>query len=228
MIAMGKSKRTLYFLVEGETEKWYLEWLAEQLTAASDCFWADFRIGSHMAPDSFAKRMQPPLHSCVYTLLDFESTDPAHEARFFAQLREMRHTGARRGIDFRLGYANYAFELWLILHRMPFTRPVVHRKDYLRPINQAFGTSFQSMPNYKKEKNFRRLLRKISLSDVSEAISRAGQIRKRNEHNQCPLLTFEGYTYYRQDPSLSVDLLISDVLACFGLLGTDSAGDLHD
>lgn len=214
---MSKSKYTFYFLVEGQTEKWYLEWLAKQITAASDLFWADFRIATPVTPDSFVRRMHPPPYSPVYVLLDFESTDPAHEKRFFAQLRAMRGISARCGLDFQLGYANYAFELWLILHKIPFTRPIAHRKDYLRPINQAFGTSFQSMPNYKKERNFRRLLQKLSMDDVCRAVARAGEIRERNARDHFPLLTFEGYQYYRHNPSLSVDLVIRDVFTRIGL-----------
>lgn len=214
---MGKTKLTMYFLVEGETERWYLQWLAEQVTAASPLYWADFRIGTRVRPDSFVRRMHPPAKEPVYVLLDYESTDAAHEAKFRSTLREMRQCADRTGVDFRLGYANYSFELWLILHRMDFMKPAAHRKDYLRAINQAFGTSFRSMPNYKKEKNFRRLLRMLTLEDVFRAMERAEQIRARCERLDCTLLSFQGYRYYRHDPSLSVDRIVADVFRRAGV-----------
>lgn len=208
----GKTRVRFYFLVEGETEKWYLQWLCGKISEASPAYFADFRIGTRMSPHAYAKRMHPPEGSRVYTLLDYESTDPSHERRFAQQLHEMRNAGSRSGLDFMLGYTNYAFELWILLHRVLFTRPVYHRKDYLKPINQAFNTSFRSMPNYKKEKNFRQLLATLSVADVLSAVGRAEQIRLRNEMLGRTLLRFEGYQYYRHDPSLSVDLVIRDIL----------------
>lgn len=214
---MGKTKLTMYFLVEGKTELWYLERLAELITSASDQYWANFRIGTPVTPESFVRRQRPPAKSVIYALLDFESTDPAHEQRFLRTLHELRVCGTKHDVNFCLGYANYAFELWLILHKMPFLRPVCHRKDYLKTINDAFGTSFRSMPNYKKEKNFRRLLRTLDLRDVFAAMDRAQRLRERNEREHYPLLRYDGFQYYRHDPSLSVDLVIADVLERAGI-----------
>lgn len=214
---MARSKLTMYFLVEGETEKWYFEWLGEKLTATSDAYWMDFRISTRLTPETCAKRMHPPSGTKIYTVLDFESLDPAHEARFQSILRSMRKAGERHGLEFMLGYTNFSFELWIILHKMPFTRPVYHRKDYLKPINEAYGTSFRSMPHYKKEKNFKRLLSKLTLEDVASAIERAEEIRRRNIHQGRTFLTYVGSTYCRSDPALSIDLVIRDILNRAGM-----------
>lgn len=44
------------------------------------------------------------------------------------------------------------------------------RKQYLGPINKAFGEKFESMDEFKKEENFQRCLRKMDLSNVISAI----------------------------------------------------------
>lgn len=209
----------MYFLVEGETEKLYLEWLAAKITAASDRFRVMFRIAVHSSPDSCVKRFGLAEGDRVYALLDYESTDSAHEEAFRGRLRAMRRTADRTGVQFILGYTNYAFELWLILHRISFTRPVYHRRDYLSYINIAFHTSFRSMHNYKNRGSLRRLLSGLTLDDVTGALQRACAIHAECRRIGATLLTFEGFRYYRHDPSLSVDGVVADILQRAGLGG---------
>lgn len=214
---MSRTVLTMYFLVEGETEKLYLEWLAAQLTAAQNSYRLRFRIAVRSSPHSCIKRFHPPDDSRIYVLIDYESTDPAHETAFQRKLHDMRLTGNRTGMDFMLGYSNYAFELWLILHKMSFTKPVYDRHDYLSYINTAFHCRLRSMHNYKKESSIRFLLAKLSLNDVRDAIARARQIDTVCLRNDATLLSSSGYRYFRHDPSLSVNLVIEDVLRRAGL-----------
>ena len=81
---------------------------------------------------------------------------------------------------------------------------LTHRGQYLEHINRAFGESFANLDQYKHEDEFKRCLRKISLDDVREAIERADVIMANNQRNAKTLLQYKGYTYYRDNPALSI------------------------
>lgn len=44
------------------------------------------------------------------------------------------------------------------------------KKQYITPINQAFGEKFANMDEFKEENNFKRCLKKMNLSNVISAI----------------------------------------------------------
>ncbi len=48
-----------------------------------------------------------------------------------------------------------------------------HRKQYIIPINRAYGENFEDMAEYKTEGNFKRRLNKLVLQDVINAVNRA-------------------------------------------------------
>lgn len=118
---------------------------------------------------------------------------------------------------YSLGYSNYSFDLWIILHKSNMRIKRTHRSDYLSDINRNFNTHFESMARYKEETNFKRLLNSLTLNDVIFAISNAEKIehqnmRDYNKINHC------GYEYYRENPSLSIHKCVKDILKTVGLL----------
>lgn len=78
------------------------------------------------------------------------------------------------------------------------------KKFVLAPINQAFGERFENLDQYKHEDEFKRCLGKLSLDDVHEAIKRADVIMANNQRDGNTLLQYKGYTYYRDNPALSI------------------------
>lgn len=54
------------------------------------------------------------------------------------------------------------------------------KKQYITPINQAFGEKFANMDEFKEENNFKRCLKKMNLSNVISAIERSKKIMLRN------------------------------------------------
>lgn len=75
-----------------------------------------------------------------------------------------------------------------------------HRKQYVTPINRAFGEKFENMDEFKKEANFKRCLSKLQLSNVIDAINRAKKIMQRNQENGYILYQYKGYRYYKENP----------------------------
>ena len=132
--------------------------------------------------------------------------------KFHNILSEMKEARVHKGISYSLGYSNYAFELWLILHKRDCNGTFAHRHQYLTPINQAFGENFEDLDHYKQEKNFKRCLSKLSLADVWEAVRRAKVINESNQSNKRLLIKHKGYAYYRDNPALSVHEVVQKML----------------
>ncbi|MDU7707018.1 MAG: RloB domain-containing protein [Clostridium sp.] len=106
-------------------------------------------------------------------------------------------------IKYKSGYSNFTFDLWIILHMANCNASFTHRKQYITPINKAFGEKFENMDEYKHEDNFKRCLSKMNLSNVIDAIERARKIMQKNNENGYRLLEYRGYKYYKENPSLS-------------------------
>jgi hypothetical protein len=115
-------------------------------------------------------------------------------------------------IKYNLGYSNFTFELWMILHKSNCNALLTHRHQYLPLINRAYNENFENLEQYKRESNFKRILRKISLSEVKTAIERSQSIMQRNEENGLVLQQYKGYRYYRENPSLSIWESIQKIL----------------
>ena len=140
----------------------------------------------------------------VYHFFDYESDEEIHEKRFTEAMDNMKKAQELgKQITYKSGYTNFTFDLWIILHMMDCNTSYSHRKQYLTPINRAFGENFENMDEFKKEANFKRCLSKRQLSNVIDAIERAKKIMQRNQENGYKLHQYKGYRYYKENPSLS-------------------------
>lgn len=209
-----KSTLKYYFSVEGETEQWYLEWLQDQINHAPE---AESRV-------SFNKQIQKdPLKRAkslaitdkveIWHLSDYESSEEVHVKQFTETMDRMAETKSlRKQITYKFGYSNFTFDLWMILHKMDCRGAFSHRKQYVTPINRAYGEKFENMDEFKHEANFKRCLKKLTLEDVIEAVNRAKAIMEINKQNGYTLHQYRGYSYYKENPSLMVWEIIEKVL----------------
>ena len=85
------------------------------------------------------------------------------------------------------------------------------------PINQAYGEQFDNLDQYKHEDNFKRILRKLCLQDVKNAVQRSRIITARNQEHGYSLISYRGYSYYRENPSLLIWESVSKILSDSGL-----------
>ena len=92
----------------------------------------------------------------------------------------------------------------MVLHKKDCNGVLSHRGQYLEHINKAFGESFENLDQYKHQDNFKRCLGKLTLQDVRKALERADVICTNNEKDGKMLLQYKGYTYYRDNPALSI------------------------
>ena len=109
--------------------------------------------------------------------------------------------------------SNFSFDLWIILHKKKQTGKVSHRKQYLSGINNAYSEKFKDMSEYKKEKNFKRILSHIQLEDVITATKNGNLIRKNNELNlQENCRIYGNFKYYTENPDMTINECIEQIL----------------
>ncbi|MBG0767667.1 RloB domain-containing protein [Sphaerochaeta halotolerans] len=206
--------KQFFFSVEGETELWYLQWLSRSINASERAtFKASFDCKIEKDPLSRAKGMSVLGKTIVSHIFDRESEELVHVQQFSTTLERMKKAQyIGKAITYKLGYSNFAFDLWMILHKADCNRALNYRHQYLEPINRAFNEQFPSMKEYKKEDNFKRLLGKLTLADVWVAVDRAERIMERNRENGFPLQRHCGYEYYTVNPALSVGEIVKNIL----------------
>ena len=219
---MAKRKLTnkYYFSVEGETEQWYLEWLQDLInnTEESVCK-VSIDCPVKKNPLKHAKSLTVTRKIEIYHFFDYESDEPIHVQGFQDAMDNMKKAGQLgKQIKYKSGYSNFTFDLWIILHMIDCNTSYAHRKQYITSINRAFGEKFENMDEYKHENNFKRCLSKMDLSNVIDAIKRAGNIMQRNQENGYTLLQYKGYRYYKENPSLSAGEAIEKILSDCKLL----------
>ena len=216
---MRKENKTYYFSVEGETEKWYLEWLQDEINRCKTAK-NSVKIISQVtsSPVSYVKRMNILKKTEVTHIFDFESAEPEYEKRFKGVLGEMKTAQTLgRNVKYRLGYSNLTFELWVILHKADCNGSLSDRKQYLSKINKAYGEEFEKLSDYKRETDFKRILGKLQLEDVFRAIERARRIQQKNLEDGNRLMRDYGFEYYRENPSLSIWEPVEKILLDCGI-----------
>ena len=204
--AMRKENRTYYFSVEGETEQWYLEWLQRTINNNPQACYT-VKLDSKIQKDPLArvKRMTIVGKTEITHIFDYESEDATHAKQFKTVLDRMKEAqNIGKNIKYQLGYTNFTFELWMVLHMADCNGALTHRRQYLTPINRAYNENFENLEQYKHEVNFKRILSKLTLDHVCQAIYRSKGIMRQNQKSGCTLQQYKGYKYYHENPSLSI------------------------
>jgi hypothetical protein len=211
-MANRKSTKKYYFSVEGETEQWYLKWLQDVVTEAS-AYNVSFDCPVQKNPLKRAKSLVVTGKTEVYHFSDYESDEPIHVQQFTETMDNMKKAKELgKQINYKFGYSNLTFDLWIILHKADCNGSVSHRDNYITHLNRAYEERFESMKEYKHEDNFKRCLGKLQLSNVIDAINRAKTIMKRNQDNGYTLHQYKGYKYYKENPSLDIWEAIEKIL----------------
>ncbi|WP_077609558.1 RloB domain-containing protein [Clostridium sp. Marseille-P2415] len=213
-MVLRKSTKKYYFSVEGETEQWYLIWLQDRINKTEKAaFKVSFDCPVQKNPLKRAKSLVVIGKTEIYHLSDYESDERVHVQGFQDTMDNMKKAKELgKQIDYRFGYSNLTFDLWIILHKTDCYGSFTHRKHYLAPLNRAYGEHFESMDEYKHEDNFKRVLGKLQLSDVCDAVNRAKAIMKKNHENGYILHQYKGYRYYKENPSLAIWEAIEKIL----------------
>lgn len=213
-MAVRKSTKKYYFSVEGETEQWYLKWLQDIINHTEEsAYKVSFDCPVQKNPIKRAKSLVVTKKTEIYHISDYESDEPIHVREFTETMDNMKKAKELgKQINYKFGYSNLTFDLWIVLHKADCNASFAHRKHYLVPLNRAYGENFESMDEYKHENNFKRCLSKLNISDVNSAINRAKSIMKKNAENRLLLHEYKGYKYYKENPSLMIWEAIEKIL----------------
>ena len=212
-----KRNKKYFFSVEGETEFLYFQHL-QKLIQAVDTRTVNpvFRI-EKCPPGKITKKVWIVSPCIISAVFDVEDDDEPHRIRFENTLKEMNASEKLgKSIKFELGYSNIDFELWIILHKKDLFGNIGNKAQYLKNINQIFGTKFEALREYKVERNFLQILSKITLDDVKAAIERAEKITSQRMSEGAPIKTY-GYEWFDKNPALSVQNVIKKILVECGV-----------
>jgi len=217
---MRKISRKYYFSVEGDTEFWYLQRLAALInedSSGSQCR-VSFDVKVEKNPMKRVRGLSIIGKTDIWHFCDYESDAPEHDKAFHETMDCMKQAmQSGKQVKYHLGYSNLSFDLWIILHKVDCFGVKADRSQYLSEVNQAFGKQYQNMDQYKSYDNFKECLMQIKLPEVRAAIGRAKTIATRNEKSGHRLLSYRGFSYYRENPSLSVWEVVEALLSDCGL-----------
>ena len=198
-----------------QTEKLYLEWLS--LAISSDgraCVNVSCSVKVEEDPLKWAKAHTnlSGKSRTVYHMFDFEDELPVHKDAFEGTLLNMKKAkGIGRGFAYENSYSNFTFEFWMVLHKGVCSQ-LNNRNQYLQYINKYYGERFEDLKEYKREANFRRVLSKISLDDVVDAVGRAGKLEEQARSSGFRKRELHGYEYYLDNPVTRLWLPVSRML----------------
>ncbi len=217
-------KTNLYYLsVEGENEKWYFEHLQDLINSSDEArFNVKFSIKIDKSPLSRIKSINVPVAPNqklpVFHVVDYESNTPEHTKQFESTLDELKDIKRKyKAYNYTLGYTNFAFELWLILHKNTANFSVSDRSRYVEQINALYSTNFSKLKGNKDKDTFRNLLKQISLEDVKLAVRNSSRIRPYQNDIGNSMVEYKGFKYYRENPDITVNECVESVLKECGI-----------
>ncbi|MDR2728356.1 MAG: RloB family protein [Chitinispirillales bacterium] len=209
-----KHTKTYLFTVEGETEKWYFERLQHLINNdLNSSYTVSLKVAIQKNPLKYVKGLRNIYKTVIYHFCDYESNEQCHVDQFkktIDMLKEAKKLGKQ--IDYKLCYSNFTFDLWILLHKYDAKSSIIHRRNYLELLNRAYDKRFENMDSYKSEENFKRILSRLNLSDVIEAVKRAKFIMQENKNRGYTLHQYKGYKFYKENPSLMVWEAIEKIL----------------
>lgn len=222
-----KESRQFNISVEGiNCERLYFEHLAKLINEMGNSKYNAKIVCKKISPEQFAKRNAhrpvdkrgnkkiPYLH--VQDIEDYYDEDSRKV--FYRLIDELRKTEKDYGVVFELGYSNYTFELWLLLHVADMRAAVLNRMAYLRPINHYFNRKYNSLDEFKSEKEFTELLQEfVTLESVKDAIKRADEIVNENNMKGKKCENYKGFRFFRNNPDVSVHEIIKLIFDVCGV-----------
>lgn len=216
-----------YFIsCEGETERWYLEWLQIQINKDSRTKQKVEFIFKNVTPSSFAKSNNSTFTkgmiagSTFCRIQDIEDYSDCHIKNFHSLLESSKKAKQLfKKYNFLIGYSNFTFEVWMISHKAQ-VKTVTNRSQYYKQINSAYGKNFIDNDDYKHEKNFASVLKMLSLDEViNNALPECSRFKTLNYQNNPQLVrSMYGFKYILSDPDTTLDEFIKLVLHNAGII----------
>lgn len=222
-----KESRQFNISVEGiNCERMYFEHLSKLINQSNRNRY-NVKINSRkISPEQFAKRnAHRPIEKNkgrtipYFHIQDIEDYyDDGQRKKFYHLIDEIRKVEREYGISYKLGYTNFTFELWMLLHVADMESSVIDRNAYLKIINQKFCKNYLSLDNFKSEQEFSKILTEfITLETVIAAIKRSEKIVETNGNIRKTHENYKGFLFYRDNPDLTIHEIVKFILDICGI-----------
>lgn len=201
------------FIVEGDTEKWYLEHLQSLISCSDSQNKVKFSITVDSTRyESIIKSCPATVQTDYFVFRDVESQADDDIRTFETSLKKISKANKiRPGIRLILGYSNLFFEVWLLLHFTCFRKPENHACSYLKDLNRFFGLNCESIRAFKTDTVFHQALSRIGLKEIQVACKNARELDAWNVRSNCASKV-SSIKYFKYNPSTSVHLIILKIL----------------
>lgn len=168
-------RRSYYCVCEGQQEEMYLKHIERLLKKPQE------RVVTFNTTQGSAERLKKTYTEYDNAALfdyDFKDTEFRQNINICEQLQRKS-----KEKNIYHAYSNVNFDLWLILHKEDYYKPVSANDAYVADVRRIY--KLDSEADIKKKAVIEKILGKISLDDVKDAIRRAEQIRARKLESDC-------------------------------------------
>ncbi len=112
-------------------------------------------------------------------------------------------------------YANLNFDLWLLLHKKNYAKPVTNNDDYIEQLKIEYGLETkekgnQKKKNIKQEKVRTQIIQSIEWSEVKQAIKRAEQIMDHKLETDKKFISKD--VFYYDNPSMTIGIFLKKLI----------------
>lgn len=165
-------RKTYFCVCEGQQEEMYLKRVAFLLKKFSERV-VTFNT-TYGLPERLKKNYTEYDNAALFDY-DFKDTEFRQNIEICEQLQ--RKSRRENGKNVYHAYSNVNIDLWFILHKEDFNKPVASNDAYIADVRRIYGLKREA--DIKEKANLERILKQITLEDVRHAIRRADQIRNR-------------------------------------------------
>ncbi|MBS3976681.1 MAG: RloB domain-containing protein [Syntrophomonadaceae bacterium] len=201
-------RKTYFCVCEGQQEEMYLKRVAFLLKNFPERV-VTFNT-SYGLPERLKKNYTEYDNAALFDY-DYKETG----FRQNIELCEKLHRKGQRenGKNVYHAYSNVNIDLWFILHKEDFNRPVASNDAYIADVRRIYGLNQDA--DIKEKTNLEKMLKQITLEDVRHAIRRAEQIRLQKLESDCFMV---GTVVCYRNPDFSLHSFMKIVLRDCGEL----------
>lgn len=164
--------RKPYFCVcDGQQEEMYLKHVAFLLKRFPE------RVVTFNTTRGSAERLKKNYTEYDSAALFDYDFRPAEFHQNIIDCEQLRRESRRNGKNVYHAYSNVNIDLWFILHKQDFNRPVDSNDAYVADVRRIYGLNPEA--DIKESANLKKILNQITIEDVKHAIIRADHIRAR-------------------------------------------------
>lgn len=220
MLLGKKCKSKPIITCEGETEVLYFEHVKKLVNMEPACLMQLVykTLTVSKAPHSLAKSQVTLSKTKWYHIIDKESSATADKMTFENHLKNFKKVKDIRGNGkLLLGYTNISFELWLLMHKSDEKPSAYTQQDYLNKLKKLYNLpEVKTLEEFKKESNFKKVLKQITLVDIKRAIKNGKALEIENKKYYQPKKT-HSFEYYEENPSTNMHIILTDILKDVGI-----------